>query len=184
MPYAALQSMGGPVVGKAFLELGSVTQSQSGGASITPGQSGTVNIILNNTGLLAASGINTTLSSSTSGVTIANGNSTYPNLAASGGSAANNTPFSISLASSMPADPNVKFTLTINYTGGHQPSQSWDFNIQFGFNGKFESGDFIGWNVLTLSTGGGGKPIFPWYLRPTHPGGCVELPVPHRTYPN
>jgi hypothetical protein len=172
MPYAALQSMGGPVVGKAFLELGSVTQSQSGGnGSITPGQSGTVNIILNNTGLLAASGINTTLTSSTSGVTIVNGNSTYPNLAASGGSAANNTPFSISLSSSMPADPNVKFTLTINYSGGHQPSQSWDFNVQFGLNGSFESGDFSGWNVSTVSTGGAGTPFAPWTVSQAGAGG-------------
>src|SRR6266852_5732250 len=171
MPYSALQSMGGPVVGKAFLELGSVTQSQSGGASITPGQSGTVNIILNNTGLLAASGINTTLSSSTSGVTIVNGNSTYPNLAASVGSAANNTPFSISLSSSMPADPNVKFTLTINYSGGHQPSQSWDFSVQFGLNGSFESGDFSGWNVSTVSTGGAGTPFVPWTVSHAGAGG-------------
>jgi hypothetical protein len=174
MPYAALQSMGAPVVGKAFLELGSISQTETGGngsGSIDPGESGTLNIILNNTGLLAATGINTTLTSSTSGVTIVNGNSTYPNLAASGGSGANNTPFSISLGSSMPADPNVKFTLTIIYTGGHQPSQSWDFNVQFGLNGSFESGDFSGWNVSTVSTGGAGTPFAPWTVSQAGAGG-------------
>src|SRR5260370_29158530 len=60
----------------------------------------------------------------------------------------------------MPADPNVKFTLTINYSGGHQPSQSWDFNVQFGLNGSFESGDFSGWNVSTVSTGGVGTSFY------------------------
>src|SRR5258708_37363704 len=71
----------------------------------------------------------------------------------------------------MPADPTVKFTLTINYSGGHQPSQSWDFRVQFGLNGSFESGDFSGWNVSTVSTGGGGTPVWPWGVCPTRAGG-------------
>jgi hypothetical protein len=135
MPYAALQSMGGPVVGKAFLELSTITQTETGGNSngmIEPGESGTLNIGLNNTGLLAASGITTTLTSSTPGVTITNGNSAYPDLAATSGSGTNTTPFAVSLDPSMSIDPKVNFTLTLNYTGGHQPSQSWDFTVQFG----------------------------------------------------
>src|SRR5258708_34486090 len=71
----------------------------------------------------------------------------------------------------MPADPTVKFTLTINYSGGHQPSQSWDFRVQFGLNGSFESGDFSGWNVSTVSTGGGGTPFWPWTVSQARAGG-------------
>ncbi len=135
MPYAALQSMGAPVVGKAFLELSTITQTETGGNSngmIEPGESGTLSINLNNTGLLAATGVTTTLTCSTSGVTMTNGNSAYPDLAAMIGTGSNTTPFLFSLSSSMLIDPKVNFTLTINYTGGHQPSQSWDFSVQFG----------------------------------------------------
>ena len=135
MPYAALQSMGAPVVGKAFLELSTVSQTETccnSNGMIEPGDSGTLSITLNNTGLLAATGISTTLTSLTPGVTVTGGNSAYPDLPALSGSGINTTPFAISLSSGQPIDPVANFTLTINYAGGHQPSQSWDFAVQFG----------------------------------------------------
>src|SRR5438132_1575464 len=174
MPYAALQSLGAPVVGKAFLEISSISKTEingNGNGVIEPGESGSLSITLNNTGRLTASGISATLTSSTSGVTIASGTSSYPDLNPSGGSAANNTPFTIALSSSMPTDSNVNFTLTINYAGGHNPSQSWDFTVLFGINGSFESGDFSSWNVSTASTGGAGTPFVPWTVSRAGAGG-------------
>src|SRR2546421_7722021 len=52
--------------------------------------------------------------------------SDLPDMAALNGSGTNATPFALSLSSSMQPDPKVNFTLTINYTGGHQAAQSWD----------------------------------------------------------
>ena len=135
MPYAGLQSMGAPVVGKAFLELSTISQTETccnSNGMIEAGEQGTLNVTLNNTGLLPATGITTTLTSSTPGVTVTSGSSAYPDIAASSGSGTNTTPFSISLGLGLPADPEFNFTLTISYTGGHQPSQSWDFTVQFG----------------------------------------------------
>ena len=135
MPYSAMQSLGAPVFGKAFLELSTVSQTETccnANGIIEPGDSAALTITLNNTGLLDATGINATLTSSTPGVTILNSSSAYPNLAASIGSSTSSTPFSVSLNSSMPADPKVNFTLTINYSGGHNASQLLDFAVQFG----------------------------------------------------
>ncbi len=174
MPYAALQSLGPPVVGKAFLELSTISLTETSGNGngvIDPGESGALNIVLNNTGLLDATGINATLSTSTSGVTIVSGSSLYPDLSASGGSGANTAPFSISLSPSFPPDSKINFTLMINYTGGHNPSQSCDFSVLIGMNGSFETGDFAGWNVSAVSTGGSGTPFQPWSVSSACSGG-------------
>src|SRR5207244_6354710 len=96
---------------------------------------------------------------------------------ASGGSGMNATPFSFSLSSSLPSDPNVNFTLTINYIGGHHASQVWDFKVAFGLNGSFESGDFSGWNVSTASTGGAGTPFQPWTVSRSGAGGFTAYGI-------
>lgn len=135
MPYPALQSLGGPIVGKAFLEVGTVTQTETccnGDGFILPGEAGEININLKNSGLLTASGITTTLFTATPGVTIHGGSSAYPDIAPQGASG-NLTPFSISLASNLLNESPVKFTLTINYNGGHLPSQQMDLDVRFGF---------------------------------------------------
>ncbi|HEY0430391.1 MAG TPA: S8 family serine peptidase, partial [Pyrinomonadaceae bacterium] len=178
MPYLALQSLGPPVAGKAFLDLSTVTKTETccnGDGFIEPGETGTLTVNLKNLGLLDATSGTATLTTSTSGVTIVNGASNYPTLPASNGSAVNITPFSLSLSSSMPHNPRADFTLTINYLGGHQPSQSWNFSVGFGVefveNGSFESGDFSGWNVSTASTGGEGEPYVPWTVSQAGAGG-------------
>ncbi|MEP6819193.1 MAG: Calx-beta domain-containing protein [bacterium] len=178
MPYPALQSLGAPVVGKAFLELSTVSKTESccnGDGFIDPGESGTLRVTLNNVGLLDATAATATLTTSTSGVTIVNGASAYPNLAASNGSAINTTPLAFSLGPAMSPDPEVNFTLTINYAGGHHTSQTFNFTVQLGhqliINGSFESGDFSGWNVSTVATGGSGTPFQPWSVTPADGGG-------------
>ncbi len=178
MPYPALQSLGPPVVGKAFLELSTVSKTETccnADSFIDPGESGTLRVTLNNIGLQEATTATATLTTSTAGVTIVNGASAYPNIAASSGRAVNTTPFSFSLDSALSPDPEVDFTLTINYAGGHQASQSWNFRVQLGhqliINGSFETGDFSGWNVSTVATGGSGSPFQPWSVTPAGGGG-------------
>jgi Calx-beta domain/Subtilase family/Domain of unknown function (DUF4214) len=178
MPYAALQSLGPPVAGKAFLGFSTVTKSETccnNDGFVEPGESGNLTISLNNLGLMPATSVNATLTSSTAGVTIVNGNSGYPNLAAANGNGTNATPFSISLDSTLPHNPIANFTLTINYTGGYQASQVFTFPIQFGIelttNGDFESGDFSGWHMSTAATGGLGTPFEPWSVSRAGAGG-------------
>ena len=178
MPFAALQSLGPPVVGKAFLDLQAVSKTETccnGNGFIEPGETGTISVTLKNLGLQDATSGTATLTTAASGVTIVNAASNYPTLAASTGSSANLTPFSISLSASLPHNPRVEFTLTINYLGGYQPSQSFNFSIQFGVefieNGSFETGDFSGWNVSTASTGGEGTPFRFWSVSQAGAGG-------------
>jgi len=184
MPFPALQSLGPPVVGKAFLERSTVTKTESccnGDTFIDPGESGALSVTLNNVGLLDATSATATLTTSTAGVTVVNGASSYPNMAASTGSAVNTTPFTFSLASDLSPDPEVNFTLTINYAGGYHPSQAWSFTIQLGHqlitNGSFETGDFSGWNVSTVATGGGGTPFQPWTVSPAGFGGFLGYEI-------
>jgi hypothetical protein len=178
MPFPALQSLGPPVVGKAFLELSTVSKAETccnGDSFIDPGERGTLSVNLKNVGLMDATTATATLTTSTVGVTIINGASAYPNLAASTGSAVNTTPFSFSLDPGLSPDPEVEFSLTINYAGGYQTSQSWSFSVQLGHqlisNGSFETGDFSGWNVSTVATGGSGSPFEPWSVTPAGGGG-------------
>jgi len=184
MPYAALQSLGAPVTGMAFLDLSIVSKAETccnGDGFIEPGEAGTLSVTLKNLGLQDATSATATLTTSTSGVTIVNGASAYPSLAASNGSGANTTPFAVSLSSGMPHNPLVDFTLTINYLGGHQASQSWNFSILFGVelieNGSFEAGDFTGWNVSTVSTGGEGVPFRPWSVNQKGGGGFAAYGI-------
>jgi len=184
MPYPALQSLGPPVVGKAFLERSNVSKTETccnGDSFIDPGESGTLRVTLNNVGLLDATSATATLTTSTPGVTIVNGASAYPNIAATNGSAVNITPFSFSLGSSLSPDPQVDFTLTINYAGGYQASQSWSFTLQLGhqliINGSFETGDFSGWNVSTAATGGEGSPFVPWSVTSAGSGGFAGYEI-------
>jgi hypothetical protein len=186
MAYPALQSLGPPVVGKAFLDVGTVTKSETccnGDNFIDPGESGAINVNLSNVGLQTATAVAATLTTSTPGVTITNGTSTYPNLAASGGSAVNTTPFSFTLAANLSSDPEVAFTLTINYAGGYQASQSFSFKLQLGreliTNGSFETGDFSGWKASTVSTGGTGTPYEPWTVSPPGFGGFDAYQILH-----
>src|SRR5437870_12655650 len=73
----------GPAVATALLEIGSISKSGYGGNGngvIEPGEGGNLTITLVNTGMSAATGITATLKTSTSGVSIMNGSSSYPDL--------------------------------------------------------------------------------------------------------
>src|SRR6266571_3750777 len=69
MPYEALQSLGAPVIGRAFIEMSDISKTETSGNGngvIERGESGNLNITLKNSGLLAATGVTTTLTSLTS----------------------------------------------------------------------------------------------------------------------
>jgi uncharacterized delta-60 repeat protein len=136
MPYEALQGLGGSVVGKAFLEIGETTQTETccnSDGYILPGEQGELRIELKNTGLLNASGVTTTLSALTPGVTISSGSSAYSNIVANTGRSFNANPFDVSLAPTLPHDPIIRFKLTVTYAGGHAETQEWEFDVRFGF---------------------------------------------------
>src|SRR5205085_6359006 len=133
MPYTALTAAG--ATGKAFLEVGGVTLAESccnANGLVEPGEAGTLSISLKNTGLLNATGITATLSSSTPGVTMLVNSSGYSDLTASGGTGSNTTNYLFNLSKTTAPDLVANFTLTINYTGGWSPSQTYDFSVQLG----------------------------------------------------
>src|SRR5262249_61889724 len=115
-PFAALQSLG--VTGKAFLEYGSSTATEvccNGNTLIERGESANLNVTLNNPGLLNATGVTATLSTTTPGVIIINGTSAYADLTATSGTGPNLTPFTFALAANFPVDGTITFTLTVSY---------------------------------------------------------------------
>ena len=92
----------------------------TGDGFIEPNECNDLNVTLGNEGLLGATAINTTLATSSAGVTIAQAGSAYPNIAA-GGTAANLTAFKVSTSSSVACSSIVNLTQTVNYTGGASP---------------------------------------------------------------
>lgn len=145
MAYPAMQSLA--FTGKAFLEFDSatatVTTDGNSNTLVDPGEDATLSISLRNTGLVAATGITTTLTTSTPNVVITQGSSTFSTLAAGanggsttnlaiGASGTNTTAFSFHLLAAAPADTIIQFTLTINYTGGWNASQVINFTLQTG----------------------------------------------------
>jgi hypothetical protein len=110
--FAALQAAG--ATSFSNLELGTVTPAESGGNAngfIESGEAGTLNIVLENTGLQNATGITATLTSSTPGVGITSpGVRTFPNIAV-GATGTNSSAFSFAIGSG--CSPAIDYTLTI-----------------------------------------------------------------------
>jgi hypothetical protein len=132
MAFEAINSLG--VTGTADPIIGTVTAAENpgnGNGAIEAGEGGIVTVQLKNVGLVNATGITTTLTTSTPGVTITlPGTSAYPNLAAGGGAGTNATPFTFTVASNADCALNINFTLTVNYTGGPQRVET--FSVQTG----------------------------------------------------
>jgi hypothetical protein len=123
------------LTGKAFIELNSATATESGGNAngvIEQNEGGTLTLNLKNTGLLSATGITTTLTTSTPNVTVTQGSSAYTNLTSLGGSANNTTAYSFQMNNLTPTDLIIDFSLTINYTNGWNASQVINFKLRTG----------------------------------------------------
>jgi hypothetical protein len=84
---------------------------------IDPNECISLNVVLQNTGLIMASNIVATLSTSTAGVTNSQPLSTYPN-AAVGVSRTNTTPFQFSTALAFLCGAPIDFVLTVTHNGG------------------------------------------------------------------
>ncbi len=108
----------------AILYAGTVTPIEvagNGDGFLEPGECGSLTVQLKNgSSLVGATGISATLTSSTPGVVIVGGTSSYPNITA-GGNAVNSAPFLFTLPTSIVCPSTVSFTLTVSYTGGPSP---------------------------------------------------------------
>jgi hypothetical protein len=96
-------------------------QVLTGSGSVQPNQCNQLNVTLTNGGFGTASNVTGTLTSSTPGVTIAQGTANFGAMTV-GQSSTNLTPFQFSTANTLTCAANVAFNLTVNYTGGGSPA--------------------------------------------------------------
>ena len=101
-------------------------------------------------GGVAVTGVSATLTTSTPGVTVTQGASAYPDIAA-GASAANTTPFRVSLADSLPCGATLDFSLNVTSSAG---TVSLPFSLVTGMTGDYAdytgSATVIGDSMPTL----------------------------------
>ena len=89
----------------------------NGNGIIDSDECNTLNVTIKNLGCAPANSVTATLSSSTSGVTIAQANSPYPSMPIDG-TGTNTMPFSVSTAPDFVCGTTVNFTLTVTFAGG------------------------------------------------------------------
>jgi hypothetical protein len=124
MAFEALISLG--VTGSANPELGTLVASDhpgNGNGRLEAGEGGIVTIQLKNTGgVVDATGISATLTTTTPGVSITLPNvSSYADLPKLTGMGNNLSPFTFTLASDYPCGRAIDFVLTVTNTGGPNP---------------------------------------------------------------
>jgi uncharacterized repeat protein (TIGR01451 family) len=143
MAHAALLSAG--ATPQAFLAAGTPVKTQVGGdgdAFVEIGEDWSLTIPLTNAGGVSATNVTGVLTSSTPGVVILSGTSSYPDLAPGAVHAPpvnaflNNTqPFVFTTTNAAACGSSLQFTLTVTYTGGNQSPQTFNFSIQTGSPG-------------------------------------------------
>lgn len=107
----------------ANLSLGTPTVDEVGGNSngyIEPGEAATISVPLLNTGVIAATAVSATISSSTPGVSfnVPSVTRTYPDIADTSGTSTSATPFSFVYLGTATYGANIDFVLTVTYNGG------------------------------------------------------------------
>lgn len=120
--FAAVQCTG--AVGVASLALGTqvlLETTGNGNGAIESGESGSLTVQLRNFGVVDATAISATLTTSTPGVTITNGSATYPDIPQGGGSGAPSTAFTFDVSPSFSCPGSIAFFLNVTYTGGPSP---------------------------------------------------------------
>lgn len=113
----------------AILEQTAVTLPTGNGA-VEPNECNDLNLQLTNVGDVTATAISGTLSTSTPGVTVAQGSSGYPNLPANS-NAVNGVAYQLSTAPSVVCGSLINLTHTVNFTGGASPSIT-NFSLRVG----------------------------------------------------
>jgi hypothetical protein len=121
MALPAIESLG--VAGNANPELATITANENpgnGNGIIEAGEGAILSIQLKNTGgVMAATGLTATLTSSTPKVIITQpGTSAYADMAVGAVGGVNLSPFTFTLASDYPCGQTADFTLTVNSSGG------------------------------------------------------------------
>lgn len=120
------------LTGRAFLEFNSLSTSDTSGSvngAVEQGENATLAVNLKNTGVSTATGITTTLTTSSPNITISQPSSPYADLAA-GGAGNNTTLYNFFVSTFATTDQVIDFTLTINYTNGWNPSQVINFKVR------------------------------------------------------
>lgn len=167
MAYETLLALGAPP--QAFLTAGTAVPAQIGGdgdAYVENGEDWSLTVPLTNSGGVAATAISATLTSSTPGVVILSGTSTYANLAASA-TGSNVTPFAFGVGQTVPCGTTLQFTLTVAYTGGTSP-QTFNFTLKSGSPGT----------PVTFSYSGAAVPIPDGVdLSGANPGAIASAPL-------
>ena len=139
--FALVMYNAAPTVAQAALALAS-TALPTGNGVIEANQCSDVNLTLTNEGTNGATAISASLTSSSPGVTVVQGDSNYANISA-GAAAANLTTFRISTAPSVVCGSTVSLLQTVSYTGGVSPI-TFPVNFQVGvpavaFSQNFDS---------------------------------------------
>ncbi len=132
MALEALKSLN-PPGGKAYLSLGTITVSEvvgNGNGVIEPGETGALLLPLTNVGVLTATNVQATLSTTTPGITITKaGPISYGDIAANA-TAVNLTSYTFTAAANFPCNGTVNFSLLASYGNGPSPSQALPFTQQ------------------------------------------------------
>jgi len=126
-----------------FLDMGTVTITPTSGTAVVPGGGGKITVQLVNNGGATATAVSTTLSTTTPGVTVTTGLSSYPNIAASG-SAVNNTQFAFTVSPSAPCGTRIQFTLRVAFTGRGTSPTVFSIPVQTGSVGPSVATSYAG----------------------------------------
>jgi len=142
-----------------------------GNGIIDPGETIVPAITIVNDGVGSLTNISGTLSTSTSGITIIDGNATFPNISSPGGTSTSNPPhFTYKVDSSFTCGADINFNLNLSYNEGsnltsftHKVGQQSTTTI---FNETWESG-LSGWTASGL-----------WHLTTESAQNCMPEPYP------
>ena len=118
-----------------FLDLNSVSATETtgdGDGILEPGESGSVLTELKNLGGAAPIGLLGVLTTTTPGVTIGNGNSTFPAISPFGGTGTNNSPFTFALSAGLACGTAPEFQLKTSYSNGPLSPQTFTFRVTTG----------------------------------------------------
>ena len=135
--------------------------SGDGDAFVENNETWSLTVPLTNNGGAGATAISAVLTTSTPGITIVSGNSTYPDLAI-GATANNSVPYSFHVTGAASCGSTINFSLTVTYSGGASP-QTFTFSIGTGSPGTPVTFSYSGPAVPIPDSPGadvGGTPAF------------------------
>ena len=125
-------TINGPGAIPAFISSSVSVSGGNGNGIIDFNECNDIFVTLGNDGNLAATGISSTLATSTSGVSVTQSTSLFPNVPARG-NGTNATAFKISTSPSFVCGTIINLTITVNYSGG---SEVFNFQLPSGSAGS------------------------------------------------